>query len=225
MEDLEKLFLRTFPHILTSSDKKELKQALHQAQANENTRAWLRNRFFSWVQAKITNPNDLQVIHWLEEVNKILLIKTENVQPATVYFSPGEACLDAIISQLRSAVHTIQICVFTISDDRISDTIIDCHRLGKQVFIITDNEKLHDAGSDIERLEQAGIPVRIDKTSDHMHHKFAIIDKEYVLTGSYNWTRSAAKYNHENILITSDKQAVEAFEHEFERLWQNLAVY
>ena len=225
MEELEKLFLQTFPHALTSSQKRDLKQALQQSQANENTRAWLRNRFFSWVKEKMPGPQNLQLIHWLEEVNKTLLTRTETTQPDKVYFSPGEECLDAIIYQLQSAIQTIRICVFTISDDRISDAIIDCHRSGKKVLIITDNEKLHDTGSDIQRLEQAGIAVRIDRTSDHMHHKFAIFDNQCVLTGSYNWTRSAARFNHENLLITAHKQVVASFESEFQKLWHNLDLY
>jgi phosphatidylserine/phosphatidylglycerophosphate/cardiolipin synthase-like enzyme len=58
-----------------------------------------------------------------------------------------------------------------------------------------------------------------------MHHKFAIIDSRLVLTGSYNWTRSAAAYNHENILVTGNKQVVNSFEKEFSRLWQELEMY
>lgn len=34
-----------------------------------------------------------------------------------------------------------------------------------------------------------------------MHHKFCVIDKSIVITGSYNWTNQAKK-NHENIMIT-----------------------
>lgn len=225
MEDLEKAFLQTFPNMLTTADKRLLKQVLLQSQVTENTRAWLRNRFFTWVKDKLQDKHSLQLLHWLEEANKLLLTKSDTPTPDKVYFSPGEECLDAIIYQLRSAQHTIQICVFTISDDRISDAIIACHRMGRKVLIITDNEKLHDTGSDIQRLEQAGIPVKIDRSSDHMHHKFAIIDGQFVLTGSYNWTRSAAKYNHENLLVTSDKAVAAAFEEEFNKLWNSLDVF
>lgn len=58
-----------------------------------------------------------------------------------------------------------------------------------------------------------------------MHHKFAIIDNEAVLTGSYNWTRSAANYNHENILITHDRDTVLAYCQEFDKLWKEMQDY
>ncbi|MCP4146824.1 MAG: hypothetical protein GY757_03645, partial [bacterium] len=44
-------------------------------------------------------------------------------------------------------------------------------------------------------------------------------DRSQVLTGSYNWTRSAAEHNHENILTTDEKNVVAAYKEEFEKLW------
>lgn len=146
-------------------------------------------------------------------------------QTVKAYFSPGNDCLDAIIRSLDAAVSSIDICVFTISDNRISDAIIFAHRRGIRVRIISDNDKLNDAGSDIEELANAGIPVRIDRTPNHMHHKFAVIDKKKIITGSYNWTRSAALYNHENILISLDEKYVKSFVVEFEKLWREMVEY
>ena len=138
------------------------------------------------------------------------------------YFSPGDTCLNAIIASIKSAKSSLKICVFTISDDRITRAILRAHRSGIQVKILTDNEKLYDKGSDIRELKQAGIPVRVDNTANHMHHKFAILDNQTVLTGSYNWTRSAALYNHENLIITNEKTLVTNFCREFDRLWNEL---
>jgi phosphatidylserine/phosphatidylglycerophosphate/cardiolipin synthase-like enzyme len=90
------------------------------------------------------------------------------------------------------------------------------------VRILTDNEKLFDKGSDIRELAAAGIAVRVDETPNHMHHKFALRDNQALLTGSYNWTRSAALYNHENLVVTDQKSLVQDFGREFDRLWQLL---
>ena len=141
------------------------------------------------------------------------------------FFSPGDDCLNAIIACMDAAEESIKICVFTISDDRISDAIMQAHRRGVAIRIITDNDKLHDLGSDIRELAARGLEVRIDKTRNHMHHKFAIFDEVRVLTGSYNWTRSAALYNHENILITDNPSIVQDFSEEFDRLWKDMMRY
>lgn len=145
--------------------------------------------------------------------------------PNRAYFSPGTDCLDAILESINSAEHSLKICVFTISDDRITEALCRAFAAGIKVRVLTDNEKLFDKGSDIGKIAAAGIPVRVDVTHNHMHHKFAIIDNEAILTGSYNWTRSAASYNHENVLITHDRDTVLAYCQEFDRLWNEMEVY
>jgi phosphatidylserine/phosphatidylglycerophosphate/cardiolipin synthase-like enzyme len=92
---------------------------------------------------------------------------------------------------------------------------------GVEIRIISDNFKVEDTGSDIEDLSRVGIPVKLDTTDNHMHHKFMIVDNKIVLTGSYNWTRSAALYNQENILSMDDEEVVSKFSNEFEKLWLN----
>ena len=56
-----------------------------------------------------------------------------------------------------------------------------------------------------------------------MHHKFVVFDGDLLATGSYNWTRSAARYNRENVLVTSEPRLVSRFDAEFVRLWGELA--
>jgi len=53
-----------------------------------------------------------------------------------------------------------------------------------------------------------------------MHQKFAVIDRSVVLTGSYNWTASADKFNHENLLLFSDAAPLaDDYRKEFFLLW------
>lgn len=140
-----------------------------------------------------------------------------------VCFSPGDECLLAIRRLFGQAERTVDVCVFTITDDRIATAILEAHRRGVRVRIITDNDKAYDQGSDVRRLESAGMEVREDRTECHMHHKFAIFDGRTVLTGSYNWTRGAARDNEENLVISNDFRMVGPFEREFNALWGKLA--
>jgi phosphatidylserine/phosphatidylglycerophosphate/cardiolipin synthase-like enzyme len=52
-----------------------------------------------------------------------------------------------------------------------------------------------------------------------MHHKFALFDKECLINGSFNWTRSASTKNEENITLLYDNNLVSAFNGTFESLW------
>ena len=85
---------------------------------------------------------------------------------------------------------------------------------------LPEDEKMNDDGSDIRNLVESGIQIKIDHSPNHMHHKYMIVDELRVLTGSYNWTRSAAQYNQENIIITDNDDIVTGFIDNFSQLWE-----
>lgn len=120
---------------------------------------------------------------------------------------------------LVSASISLDVCVFTITDDRISRAIIAAHHRGVTVRVITDDEQAKALGSDIDEMRSQGLQVRQDDSPSHMHHKFAILDGKVLLNGSYNWTRNANLCNNENITILSEPLLVKAFLTEFNRLW------
>ena len=93
---------------------------------------------------------------------------------------------------LRSAKRTLDICVFTISDDYIAEVIRQKHQSGVRVRIITDDDTRSNQGSDIIELQRLGIPVKTDDSPSHMHHKFAILDGKVLINGSFNWTVQAS---------------------------------
>ncbi|MCP4214955.1 MAG: DUF1669 domain-containing protein [bacterium] len=218
IKELTAIFEKTFEDgSFSRSEKKAVAELLEKDfKLSKDTRDFLRKTIFDIARKGMQGHSGLKIVEWLETANKLLL----NRQDSAAYFSPGAECRLAIVEQLEKAVKMADICVFTISDDRITRAITDCMGRGVRVRIITDNEKCGDRGSDVYTLERNGAEVRIDRSSHHMHHKFAVFDKQRVLTGSYNWTRSAAEYNQENILLTDDKKVVAAYDEEFDLLWE-----
>jgi len=143
------------------------------------------------------------------------------------FFSPGDACWQHIVHRLQKAQRTADLCVFTITDDRISRAILDAHHRGVKLRIISDADKALDLGSDLQQFTESGIAVKLIRVvshndphaGGHMHHKFAIFDRLNLVNGSYNWTRGAANINYENLIDTSDEKLLQRFSAEFERLW------
>lgn len=162
-----------------------------------------------------------EVLAWLEDVVDLLCRRVGGspVRPAEACFSPGDACVDRLCGLFQSTERSADVCVYTITDDRLADALLDAHRRGIAVRIVTDNDKTFDAGSDVFRLSAAGLSIRVDTSEHHMHHKFVLFDRQVLVTGSYNWTRSAAEYNEENLLVVYDPAALSAFQRLFDRLW------
>lgn len=120
---------------------------------------------------------------------------------------------------IGDALHSISICVFTITDDVLCEAILRAHARGLAVRVISDDQKAEDRGSDLMRLMRHDVPTRCDTSRHHMHHKFMVVDNAIVATGSYNWTSSAALYNEENILVSDDPRLVRSYSRAFETLW------
>ena len=167
------------------------------------------------------------LLQWLERVVREVARARHGAAPPpheadAVAFGPGDACHRLVLATLRTARQALDVCVYTITDDRIADALLSARRRGVRIRILTDDEKTMDLGSDIERLSTAGIPVETDDTPDFMHHKFAVVDASRLIHGSFNWTRGAAR-NFEDVHVTTSRSVVSAYATEFERLWQALA--
>ncbi|MFV0444740.1 MAG: phospholipase D-like domain-containing protein [Planctomycetaceae bacterium] len=173
-------------------------------------------------EALTVSPQPAAVLNWLEDTIKVLIPDARTTTTSCrgdVCFSPGDDCRNRIAGLIQVATRTLDICVFTITDNLIAEALLQAHRRGVRLRIITDDLKSADRGSDVDRLEAAGVPVRVDRTKHHMHHKFAIFDQLRLVTGSYNWTIGAAFDNEEDIVILGDAVLIERFQEEFDRLW------
>lgn len=224
MDELDRLLRHTLADFRVSrGEKRVLNQVLDEMDADQRQLARARRLAFEIARGEIVSPDAAAVLHWLEEILKLLQFDAvENQITSEAHFSPGNNCGRKIAGLFRTARRHVDVCVFTITDDRIADAILDAHQRGVAIRIISDNDKSTDMGSDIARLSRKGIPVRIDRSEYHMHHKYAIFDQRRLLTGSYNWTRSAARYNEENFIVTDNKNLLRAFSREFQNLWERL---
>ena len=205
---------------LSRSERKALQSVLVEASWSDSDMARARALAFDLAREHLLREGDRALLQWLEGVVKLLLPREGDESIAKAFFSPGSACQDALRQRIASALNRIDVCVFTITDDKLSTALLDAHRRGVKVRIITDDEKADDFGSDALALSRAGVPVKVDQSEHHMHHKFIIFDDEVLGTGSYNFTRSTARHNQENLIISNNGRLLSAFHRTFERLWQ-----
>ncbi len=186
--------------------------------------ALLRSEVVKLLQARMPDEQSRTIITWLDKITRFLPTEPGKLSPeqtSQVFFAPGDDCHQALFSVLDGAMRSLDICVFTITDDQITARIRNAVRRNVSVRIITDDDKALDLGSDVHDLWRSGLNVRVDNTIAHMHHKFAIVDGRKVITGSFNWTRGAG-LNHENLFICSEQKTVATYQSEFNRLWESM---
>eukprot|EP01101_Sappina_pedata_P008319 TRINITY_DN457_c0_g1_i2.p1 TRINITY_DN457_c0_g1~~TRINITY_DN457_c0_g1_i2.p1 ORF type:complete len:162 (-),score=66.77 TRINITY_DN457_c0_g1_i2:94-558(-) len=139
---------------------------------------------------------------------------------AEALFFPTSGDITRMLAYIKACKKSLDICVFNITDDRIAKQILKAQTRGVKVRVITDDDCSITQGSDVNSLSKSGIPVKMDKSTAHMHHKFAILDGVVLMSGSFNWTRSASAENNENMFFTNEKLLVQPFITEFGRLWE-----
>ncbi|XP_030047885.1 mitochondrial cardiolipin hydrolase-like [Microcaecilia unicolor] len=116
----------------------------------------------------------------------------------------AESSLSRLMLRLLSARRSLELCIFSFSNPQLARTVLLLHRRGVRVHLIADSDYMVVKGSQVGVLPKAGIAVRHDQHTGYMHHKFAVVDKTVLITGSLNWTTQAIQTNKENILILED---------------------
>lgn len=170
---------------------------------------------------------------WAPGVSSPVLSDVASPQEPDVYFAPFEDPgrrvveeIDRVIEAQRRAPHdrhTIHAAVFNITDDEIVDHLIAAHEAGVEVRLVFDGRKFrpwYDWYRGDDRLLAAGVPllgvVRADTGA--MHDKIALFDGRLVATGSFNWEPGARWENHENMIVSAERDVVAAYAQRFEAL-------
>lgn len=68
-------------------------------------------------------------------------------------------------------------------------------------------------------IKTVGIPSLV--SGDTLHHKFAILDRNLILTGSHNWTNAANRTNDENLVAIQNDLVAAHYQREYDRLYQD----
>lgn len=127
---------------------------------------------------------------------------------------------EVIIQGIRNAKYTIWIAVAWFTDNEIFEELILRKKAGVNVRIITSDEESNKHLMDkLEgHFEIKKIPLKGNYLSNRLHDKFCIIDFEFVMHGSYNWSKNA-RGNDETLATALDRDFVKKFADEFMRLY------
>ena len=132
-----------------------------------------------------------------------------------------DAIQDEVIQGIRDAKFIIWAAVAWFSNEAIYQELLAKKKQGLNVRIIVSQEdsnknmisKLKENKFDVVVIPRWG-----NRGYNRMHDKFCIIDMDYVMHGSYNWTPTANK-NVETLATALDHELVTKFAKEFMELY------
>ncbi len=144
------------------------------------------------------------------------------------YFSPDEDIQSMIVKLIRSETKSIWCAAFRLTDKIIAGELLDAMKRGIKLTLVVDREGFSATQSKLLHLFKEGVPIYIFPplsqnelkdggvvTKDRfgsqplMHNKFMLFHgQNTLLTGSYNFTKSAQSQNQENVLIVRNNTSV-----------------
>ena len=138
-----------------------------------------------------------------------------------VYFSPDDGVEARLVSLLEEAQENVFFLAYSFTSDALSETLMRLSERGVTVAGVMDTQQAHsNIGTEYDIFLQNGIDALLDGNEDGlMHHKVFIIDEQIVVTGSYNFTRSAETRNDENVLVIHDPDIARFYLEEFRRIY------
>ena len=124
-----------------------------------------------------------------------------------------------IIDKITKAQSDIRVAVAWFTDEEIIEALSQKAKQGVKVELIIAENDINQK-VDFSPLTNYGVDLLFYPPNGYgtMHHKFCIIDKSMVITGSYNWTVNAKKNNGENIMVVKDQAAVDNYLKQFVQL-------
>lgn len=123
-------------------------------------------------------------------------------------FSPEGSALQLVLNTIDTAQESIRLMGYSFTSPEVTRALIQAKQRGGDVKAVLDwkaNSTKGSAGvAAMNLLVNAGIPVRTISQFKIMHDKVIITDGRNVETGSFNFSRAAARSNSENVLVIRD---------------------
>lgn len=190
--------------------------------------AYRNNNNVLWIESKKLAANYTQEFREMYVLNQYgkssdidiqfpLIILKDGTEIRT-YFSPENDTITPLLEEIESAQKSIHFMAFSFTHDKLGNAMRERYKQGVVVKGVFDESGLNRY-SEYQIMERDGLYVTVDRTRGAMHHKVIVIDEKTVITGSYNFSKSAETRNTENLLIIKgNKKIAQAYIDEFYRL-------
>jgi phosphatidylserine/phosphatidylglycerophosphate/cardiolipin synthase-like enzyme len=148
---------------------------------------------------------------------------SDEVVPSPIYFAPETNLEDVDIALIEHARQSIDVAMYTFTDRRIAEVLRHAAERGVRVRVYRDREQYEEELRKRKTVPSilAGLPnleVKVKRSNDLMHEKSMLADAT-LRSGSANWSVSAARYQDNEVSVTTDPAMVAAFSREFREMW------
>lgn len=141
------------------------------------------------------------------------------VEVLGVYFTPPADVAVAIVKAIDASEREVLVQAYGFTHNAIAQALVRAHARGVKVRVLLDKKSQTSNRFVITVLQDADIAVRQDGKHAIAHNKVMVIDQDVVITGSFNFTNSAATRNAENFLILKSPDLAQQYRLQWHSHW------
>jgi phosphatidylserine/phosphatidylglycerophosphate/cardiolipin synthase-like enzyme len=135
------------------------------------------------------------------------------------YFSPPDHVMDKLVAYVQAAKKSVRFMAFTYTSQPLASAMIADAQKGLIVQGVIENRGASQGA--LPSFTCANVPVKTDGNKYTMHHKVIIIDDQTVITGSFNFTKSADEANDDNVIVIHSPAVAQLYLQEFAKVYQD----
>ncbi|TNF38470.1 MAG: hypothetical protein EP329_00315 [Deltaproteobacteria bacterium] len=125
---------------------------------------------------------------------------------------------DDVAALFATATERIDLCLFEFNRPVLVDATLDALGRGVTVRFAGDGDEMEDLG--YAELVDAGLELSVRKPADRiMHNKFAVVDDQWVVSGSMNFSENGVLKNNNNVVMLHSATLAETYVREFEQMY------
>ena len=136
-----------------------------------------------------------------------------------VYFTPPANAAAAIVKAIDDSEREVLVQAYGFTHNAIAQALVRAHQRGVTVRVLLDQKSDTSNRYVIGVLTDAQIEMREDGKHAIAHNKVMVIDQTIVITGSFNFTNSAATRNAENFLMLKSADLAERYRLQWQNHW------
>ena len=159
----------------------------------------------------------LATVSWWQSVQA----ESQPAEILAIYFTPPAGGASGLIKQIDGAKKSIKVMAYGFTATNLAEALVRAKRRGVDVGLIQDEKSAQNNRETLPILLAAGIDVRSDGKHAIQHNKVMLIDDDIVITGSYNFTKSAESRNAENIMIVRSSYAAKRYADNWKSHWDH----
>lgn len=142
-----------------------------------------------------------------------------NAEVMGVYFSPPNDAAAAVVRAIDASEHEVLVQAYGFTHNGMAQALVRAHQRGVKVRVLLDQKSQSSNRYVIGILTDADIALRQDGKHAIAHNKVMVIDRTLVITGSFNFTNSAATRNAENLLVLKSADLAETYRLQWQNHW------